>query len=148
MSLVYVSNKDDGKKDKGYNQSANQPLVHERQILQFRLFIFCHIANFKTKKPTASQMAVKRIHAFLKGKVQGTGFREFTRREAGSLEVSGFVRNLKDGRVEIIAEGEEKKLKEFERRFKKGPLMAFVTDTELTEESPSGEFDGFDIHYS
>lgn len=93
-------------------------------------------------------MAVKRVHAILKGKVQGVNYREFTRREAGALDISGFIRNLKDGTVEIVAEGEERKLKEFERRFRKGPLLAFVTNIDLKEEAPTGEFEGFDIRFS
>ncbi|MBI2143227.1 acylphosphatase [Candidatus Woesearchaeota archaeon] len=93
-------------------------------------------------------MAAKRIHAVVKGKVQGVFYREFTRREAEGLGVSGFVRNLKDGTVEIVAEGEERQLKEFEKRFRKGPLMAFITDVEMREEQATGEFDGFDIRFS
>lgn len=93
-------------------------------------------------------MAAKRIHAIVKGKVQGVFYREFTRREAETLGVSGFARNLKDGSVEIIAEGEERQLKEFERKFRKGPLLAFITDVDIKEEPPTGEFDGFDIRFS
>ena len=92
-------------------------------------------------------MAAKRIHAIVKGKVQGVFYREFTRREGESLGISGFARNLKDGSVEIVAEGGEKQLKEFEKKFRKGPLMAFVTDVEVKEEQPTGEFDGFDIRF-
>ena len=92
-------------------------------------------------------MAVKRIHATVKGKVQGVFYREFTRREAESLGVSGFARNLKDGSVEIVAEGEEKQLKEFEKRFRKGPLMAFISEVEIKEQPATGEFDGFDIRF-
>lgn len=93
-------------------------------------------------------MAAKRIHAIVKGNVQGVFYREFTRREAESLGVSGFVRNLRDGTVEIVAEGEAKQLREFEKKFRKGPLMAFITDVEMKEEPATGEFDGFDIRYS
>ena len=93
-------------------------------------------------------MAIKRIHAIVKGKVHGVFYREFTRREAETLGISGFVRNLKDNSVEIVAEGEEKQLKEFEKKFRKGPLMAFITDVDLKEEQPTGEFDGFDIRFS
>ena len=92
-------------------------------------------------------MAIKRIHAIVKGKVQGVFYREFTRREADLSGVSGYVSNMKDGNVEIVAEGEEKKLKEFERKFRKGPLMAFVTDVELKEEQATGEFEGFDLRF-
>ena len=92
-------------------------------------------------------MAAKRIHATVKGKVQGVFYREFTRREAEALGVSGFARNLKDGSVEIVAEGEGKQLKEFEKRFRKGPLMAFISEVEIKEEPATGEFDGFDIRF-
>ncbi|HIG97956.1 TPA: acylphosphatase [Candidatus Woesearchaeota archaeon] len=93
-------------------------------------------------------MAAKRIHALVKGKVQGVFYREFTRREAEPLGVTGFVRNLKDGTVEITAEGEERQLKEFEKKFRKGPLMAFITGVDVKEEPATGEFEGFDIRYS
>lgn len=93
-------------------------------------------------------MATGRVQAIIKGKVQGVFYREFVRREAETLGVSGFVRNLKDGSVEIVAEGEARKLGEFEKKFRKGPLMAFVTDVQMKEEQATGEFDGFDIRYS
>ena len=93
-------------------------------------------------------MAAKRIHAIVKGKVQGVFYREFARREAEAIGVSGFARNLKDGNVEIVAEGEERQLKEFERKFRKGPLMAFITGVDIKEEQATGEFDGFDVRFS
>ncbi len=92
-------------------------------------------------------MVVKRIHAVVKGKVQGVFYREFTRREAGALGIGGFARNLKDGSVEIVAEGEEKNLQEFMKMVRKGPLMAFISEVEAKEEPPTGEFEGFDIRF-
>ena len=92
--------------------------------------------------------AMKRIHAVVKGKVQGVFYRELVRREAEGLGVSGYARNLKDGTVEIVAEGEEKQLREFEKKFRKGPLMAFVSEVDMKEEQATGEFEGFDIRYS
>jgi len=93
-------------------------------------------------------MTVKRIHAFVKGRVQGVNYREFVRREGEILGLTGFIHNLKDGSVEIVAEGDEKQLKEFERRFRKGPLMALVQEAIITEEQPEGKYEGFDIHFS
>ena len=56
-------------------------------------------------------MAKKRIHAFISGRVQGVFFRDFTRTKARELNLSGWAKNLPDGRVEAVAEGEEKELK-------------------------------------
>ena len=55
----------------------------------------------------------KRAHVFYSGRVQGVGFRYSAREVACGFEVTGFVRNLPDGRVELVAEGEEEEVKAF-----------------------------------
>ena len=55
------------------------------------------------------------------GRVQGVGFRWFTEREAVKRDIRGFVRNLEDGRVEILAQAEPAKLEEFCERIRRGP---------------------------
>ncbi|MDI6639363.1 MAG: acylphosphatase, partial [Methanocellales archaeon] len=62
-----------------------------------------------------------RVHAFVSGRVQGVFFRSFTRSEATSLGIHGWVRNLRDGRVEVLAEGEKSALDELLGRLREGP---------------------------
>lgn len=60
------------------------------------------------------------------GRVQGVGYRYFVMRAADALGVNGFVRNLADGRVEVIGEGPEEVLAEFEQKLRQGPAFAAV----------------------
>jgi acylphosphatase len=60
------------------------------------------------------------------GRVQGVGYRYFAMRAADALRVTGFVRNLADGRVEVVGEGPEEVLAEFEEKLRQGPAFASV----------------------
>jgi len=83
-------------------------------------------------------MARIRAHAFVSGRVQGVWFRESTRRRAAELGVAGFVRNLPDGRVEAVFEGEEAAVEQAVEFVRHGPPHASVTEVELsTEQIPS-----------
>jgi acylphosphatase len=62
------------------------------------------------------------------GRVQGVGYRYFVLREAGALAVSGYARNQVDGSVEVVAEGSEGALADFEARLREGPAFAEVAD--------------------
>lgn len=73
------------------------------------------------------------------GRVQGVGFRWWTRREAQALALVGTVRNRTDGTVEVVATGDERALRELETRLHRGPLAARVT--RVTEE-PAPEMFG------
>jgi len=88
-----------------------------------------------------------RIHAFVKGRVQGVFFRANTKKVAMELDLKGFVKNLSDGRVEIVAEGKEGNINEFMKFLKKGPESAKVTDFDIKKEKYSGEFARFEIRY-
>jgi len=90
---------------------------------------------------------MRRVHLYISGIVQGVFFRDFTRRQAKALGIKGWVRNLSDGRVEVVGEGEEEKIKEFLQRLHKGPPGAKVTDIEIIYEEPNGEFFDFNIIY-
>lgn len=78
----------------------------------------------------------------LSGRVQGVGFRYFTRRQAAMLKIAGWVRNLPDGRVEVLAAGFAEPLTLFERQLAEGPPAAEVTavDTQDAEPPPDNEF--------
>lgn len=90
---------------------------------------------------------MKRVNIKLSGKVQGVFFRDFARKEAEKRGITGFVKNLQDGTVEIVAEGEEDKLSIFIRECKRGPLLAFVKKAEITEGKSTGEYEDFKITY-
>lgn len=78
------------------------------------------------------------------GRVQGVGFRYFTAAAAAREGVSGWVRNLADGRVEIAAEGDAEAVDRFERAVRHGPPHARVEGVDVTENVPSGAH-GFTI---
>jgi acylphosphatase len=88
---------------------------------------------------------MKRIHVFIYGRVQGVNFRWNTKIVADRLNIKGWVRNLLDGRVEVVAEGEDEKINKFIEYLKKGPVLARVDKIEITEEKFKNEFDGFEV---
>ncbi len=89
----------------------------------------------------------KRVHVFVSGRVQGVGFRAFTQREARRLKLTGFVRNLEDGRVEAIIEGPGKNIEKLLTKLKRGPRAARVEKLEDKKEAPRGDFRAFNVRY-
>ncbi|WP_415881437.1 acylphosphatase [Neptuniibacter sp. QD34_54] len=73
-------------------------------------------------------MADLSIHAFVSGRVQGVWFRQSTKEKAISLGVQGWVRNLNDGRVELMATGEEQAVLQLEAWLSQGPELANVAE--------------------
>jgi acylphosphatase len=92
-------------------------------------------------------MAKIRAHIFVSGRVQGVFFRQKTKQQAKSLGVKGWVKNLDDGRVEAVFEGEEEDVKALVDFCKKGPKGAIVTGFSLNREQFSGEFENLEIVY-
>jgi len=90
-------------------------------------------------------MALARVHAYISGVVQGVGYRFFTIRIAKLLGVKGFVRNLNDGRVEVVAEGDEESLRQLLEELRIGPAGAYVEELKVTWEKPTGGFNDFKI---
>jgi len=88
-----------------------------------------------------------RKHIFISGRVQGVCFRQETRLRARYWGLAGFVKNLKDGRVEIVVEGEEKKTGKLIKWVKRGPAFAKVEKIQIIEEQYKREFKKFDIRY-
>ncbi|MFP4058065.1 MAG: acylphosphatase [Candidatus Brocadiia bacterium] len=89
----------------------------------------------------------RRVHVFLTGRVQGVGFRAFTQREARRLGLTGWVKNLADGRVEAVAEGPASKVEALLAKIRRGPRAARVEKLESRDEEPTGEFRQFEIRY-
>ncbi len=90
-------------------------------------------------------MADIRRRLIVEGRVQGVWFRDSTRREARSLGVYGWVRNRRDGSVEVVAEGPEGAVKRLVAWCHEGPPAASVSRVQEKEEAWTGEFDSFDI---
>lgn len=90
-------------------------------------------------------MQGKRASLFITGKVQGVFFRESARREAERLGLRGWVRNLPDGRVEALAEGESQAVDEFIRWCHNGPPAARVDGVAVKDAAPTGEFSSFTV---
>lgn len=80
-------------------------------------------------------MSATRAHVFVRGRVQGVWFRESTRRRAEQLGVGGWVRNLPDGRVEAIFEGDENAVRSAVDYVRRGPSHAQVEGVEVEEET-------------
>jgi len=73
------------------------------------------------------------IHCYVEGKVQGVWFRASTQEKALELGVTGWVQNLPDGRVEVLACGEKEKIAALHEWLKRGPELARVTDVSYEE---------------
>lgn len=89
-----------------------------------------------------------RAHIFVSGRVQGVFFRDHTQRWASSLRLTGWVRNLGDGRVEVMAEGDKEQIEILINRLKEGPPLARVDNVEVKWEPYRGEFGDFRITWS
>ena len=87
----------------------------------------------------------ERLHIFYSGRVQGVGFRFTTKQVAQGFEVTGMVRNLPDGRVELVAEGQRGELEEFRRAIQDSAVGRFVHQEQLAWSAVKNEFRGFEI---
>lgn len=92
-------------------------------------------------------MVMQRVHLFIKGKVQGVFFRQAMKVAAKKNRVSGWVKNLKDGRVEAIIEGEDLGVSNMVEWCHAGPANARVEDIEIRNEKYKEEFAKFEVLY-
>ena len=89
----------------------------------------------------------KRVTVYFSGTVQGVGFRYTTQRLAVRFPVTGFVRNLSDGRVEVAAEGEEPVLKDFLQAIRQSSMSDYIRDVEIEWSPADGSFKEFGVRY-
>ncbi len=87
------------------------------------------------------------IRAIVRGRVQGVGYRFFTQRTALELGIKGYVRNLPDGTVEVVAQGAPEQLGKFLDRLREGPPLSIVEDIEVEELPEDYHFEDFEIRY-
>jgi acylphosphatase len=93
-------------------------------------------------------MAQARLHAVIRGRVQGVAFRYATEDRANRLGAVGWVRNRRDGSVELLAEGEREKLEELAAWCRRGPSLARVDEVEIDWQEAEGEFSKFFIAHT
>jgi len=94
-------------------------------------------------------MALARAHARISGRVQGVYYRGNTKKQADLRGLTGFTRNLPDGRVEAVFEGDEDTVKDMLRWCRKGPEMAYVEKVDVEWEKPASgrKHKSFEITY-
>ncbi len=86
-----------------------------------------------------------RVYVLVSGKVQGVFFRSSAKKRADELRLTGWVRNIEDGRVEAVFEGEQEKVDKMVEWCRKGPNYADVKDIQVISEKYTGEFNDFSV---
>ena len=92
-------------------------------------------------------MSMTRVHMFVNGRVQGVFFRQATKVIAIKNNVTGWVRNLDDGRVEILIEGNDKCVDAVTEWCNLGPANSRVDDIQIKQEAYIGEYENFEVRY-
>ena len=87
---------------------------------------------------------MKQVHLLISGFVQGVGYRAFVHNNAKKLGLAGWVRNLSDNRVEVVAQGEEGKIKELVQTCEKGPFLSEVKSISIEWQETREKFESFD----
>jgi acylphosphatase len=88
-----------------------------------------------------------RLHAVVSGVVQGVSFRYYTQRRAAQLGLAGWVRNLRNGSVEVLAEGRRAALERLVDFLRVGPPSSAVADVQLAWETYTGEYATFEVRH-
>ena len=86
-----------------------------------------------------------RVRAFAGGLVQGVAYRFFAEKYANALGITGWIRNLTDGRVEVLAEGTAEGIESFLARLREGPRQARIDGLDVRRERATGEFSDFRV---
>ena len=90
-------------------------------------------------------MDTVRAHVYIKGRVQGVFYRDWTQGLARGLRLKGWVRNLEDGRVEAVFEGERKEVTKMTESCKKGPGASSVSHVDVVWEKATKEYRNFEV---
>jgi acylphosphatase len=96
------------------------------------------------KKP---QLPTHRARAFYSGRVQGVGFRHTAEQNALAAALTGWVKNLPDGRVELVCEGSKDAIDGFLAEIKTGQLGPYIKKTDVRWEPPTCEFTDFTVEF-
>jgi acylphosphatase len=94
-----------------------------------------------------SLLDMVQAHIYVHGRVQGVSFRYYVRKRAAALALKGYVRNLADGRVEILARGSRERLDSLIGYAKNNPGLSYVVKLDIDWEEPLGDLDDFHIRF-
>jgi acylphosphatase len=85
------------------------------------------------------------LYVLISGKVQRVGFRDFTQTNAKQLGINGYAKNLQNGKVEVVAEGDKLQLNALVKKLRQGPRSSKVNDVKIEERAYTGEYKSFDV---
>lgn len=88
---------------------------------------------------------MSKAHVYISGFVQGVGYRQFVKREARNLNLTGWVRNLPDGRVEAVFQGDKKNIEEAIKACHSGPFLSSIENVEIVWEETERTLDSFEV---
>lgn len=91
---------------------------------------------------------MKEIEAIVSGRVQGVNFRNFVKQKASNLWISGYVENIPDFKVRVVAQGKEEDLEKLIEHLHKGPFNAKVSFVDVSWKDPESKYSGFVAKYS
>jgi len=114
--------------------------MHARWFFSLRFIVRCRLSYGQSG-------LMKRIHIFVEGKVQGVFFRHHTMQTASAYNIKGWVKNLRDGRVEMVCEGSEEDIERMIEWCRQGPPGSHVRKIDTAREEYGGEFESFEIVY-
>ncbi|MTI89683.1 MAG: acylphosphatase [Balneolaceae bacterium] len=87
-------------------------------------------------------------HVYISGRVQGVGFRYFTKKNARSIGIKGWVKNLPDGRVEAVFQGEEGAVERMLNKVRQGPKSSYVEFIDVEDKpDPLEGYSAFQVKY-
>ena len=92
-------------------------------------------------------MEILTLKITVKGRVQGVGYRWFARENAQDLSLYGYVKNLPDGNVEVLAQGEPEKVWKLTKLLREGPSFSNVIDLDITELSSDQIYTSFEVSF-
>jgi acylphosphatase len=90
---------------------------------------------------------IQELHAYVRGRVQGVGFRYFVVEKARSLGLRGYARNESDGSVEVLAQGPRPALEQLLALLRRGPSGAHVSEVRTTWREPTEHISGFHVRW-
>ncbi|MFH1454391.1 MAG: acylphosphatase [Armatimonadota bacterium] len=103
--------------------------------------------NNKRKLKLGDIMGARQIHLIINGDVQGVGYRYFARSVASKYNLTGYVKNLNDGTVEAVIEGEEDNVNKAIDELRQGPPGAYVTSVDMQWKAPTSFYNSFSIKF-